>query len=220
MNRRLALLAAATAVVALAPSSHAATYKPNPAVKPKPQIVDKSGDAIAGQTNSDIVNAQFSTVGEVSTKKVGRKRVTHYTPKKLVVSLKLAAAPSSQAGWTYTGNADVAGCGSVSFAYSPNATLGEGSAFFSGCGEVTQPSIPILLDTPSALITIDPVVKASTITWELGLKAMPKEVKVGKTWSNFSATVDVNEPVFGIVGPGVFGGHVDSATGSGSWKLS
>jgi hypothetical protein len=216
MNRRILGAVAAAGLLASATAASATTYRPNPAAPVKPQLVDAAGDALAGQKNSDILAGRFSTVGEVVTKVVRGKKVTTYTPKKLVATMTLAAPPSTQKGWTYNLTADIAGCGSVNFAYSPGAAVAGGSAFFFGCGD---PSTVPGDSTPSSLITLDPEVKGNTITWDLGLKAMPREIKVGSKFSNFGAVVDVNEPVFGIVGPGVFGVHLDSGSGSGVWKL-
>ena len=196
MKLRAIALASVVAGVALAAQGHAAV---------KPQIVDPKGDALGAQAAYDIVSTTFSTIGTGSGKA--------YKATKLNVVLTLAAPPSKQAGSTYGVDATVAGCGYFNLSYTPGATLGEGSVF-TECGTPADET-----GSTATLISLSPKVKGNTITWSMSVKSLPKPIKQGAVFSDLVAHASINEPVFGIIGPGVFGANIDDAAGTKSWKL-
>lgn len=204
MKLRAIALASVIAGVALAAQGHAAVA---------PQIIDPKGDALGSQATYDVVSTTYSTVG------TGKGRT--YKPTKLIVTLELAAPASTQAGSTYSVNATVAGCGYFNLSYTPGATLGEGS-LFTECGSPEDET-----GSTSTLIPLAPKAAGNTITWNIGIKALPKPIKPGSMFSDLVAFTAFNEPVFGIIGPGILGsdlgtpvtGNFDDAAGTKSWKL-
>lgn len=217
MSRRLAAaaLVAAAAFAASVPS-HAA---------PAPQITDASGDAVGGQAALDIVTVRFSTTGLTTVTKVRGKRVTTYTPTKLVVTQTLAGAPSTTLGTRYRIEATVDGCGQFDIYYVNGASGPTGSAWFD-CPEGG-------LGESGTLLDVVPKISGSTMTWELPLKTLPREVKVGSVLSAFRAYTDLGDPLTGILGTGEGAANLlvipndptvgvavaDVATGTGVWKI-
>ena len=175
---RSLLLICTCAGIALAPMSSAAS-KPASLVVPDP-----AGDAVAGAP-FDITSLTLTTAGKTE----GRT----YTPKTFVVSLTLAAPPSTQAGATYGVDVELDGCGYANFSYTPGATLGEGS-IFTECGspEDETGSTATLYSTP-------PKVKGKVITWSISVKT--PGFKPGTAVSAINGFTTFNEPVFGILGP-------------------
>lgn len=197
MRARLTVTTALAAIIALSTVGHAA---------PAPQVKDAKGDALASQSALDIVSVQYSTTG----KRAGRK----YTPDTLVVKMTLAAAPKTSGGtYAYNTDASVTGCGYFQTLYSPGATLGDGH-FFMECGSPADET-----GSTATLIPTAAKVAGNTITWSIKLRTLPKQIKVGSTWSGFNAYTDITEPVFGLIGAGLFTGGVDEASGTKSWKL-
>ena len=175
---RSLLLICTCAGIALAPTSSAAS-KPASLVVPDP-----AGDSVAGAP-FDITSITLTTAGKTE----GRT----YTPKTFVVSLTLAAPPSTQAGATYGVDVELAGCGYANFSYTPDAALGEGS-IFTECGspEDETGSTATLYSTP-------PKVKGKVITWSISVKT--PGFKPGTAVSEINGFTTFNEPVFGIIGP-------------------
>ena len=215
MPRRLAALAAAAVLCLPAFASGA------PAA---PQITDATGDAIGMQAALDIVSVRFATTGTTTRTKVGKKVKTTYTPTKLVVTKTLAAAPSTTDLTRYRIEAFIDGCGYLDIYY----VTGD------------APAGNVWLDCPEgegleggSLFDIMPKTVGKTLVWELGLKMLPKEARVGAVMSEFRAFTDVGDPVTAIIGTGEGAGNVliipddptiglavfDVATGSGSWKI-
>ena len=208
MRIRLTLLAAALAVAASAGLADAAA--------PKPQVVDAKGDSPGGVGTADITSARWSTTGDTTVSKVRGKKVTTYTPRKLVVSVSLAAAPTSNPPFAYEAAAEVAGCGGVRFTYTPGTVFSEllgDSSLWIDCGEPDQTGSTLLL-----IPGVDTAIKGSTITWTVSIKMLPKPVRVGSRWSEFRAAADVVEPVFGLYGTN-YAKSLDEGTGAGSWVL-
>ncbi len=218
MSRRLfAAFAAATVLAAPVVAT---------AAPPAPQITDPSGDAAGGQAALDIVSVRFSTTGTTSVTKVGKKKKVTYTPSKLVITETLGAAPSTTPGVRYRVEAEVAGCGQFDLYYVNGSDAPVGSLWYD-CPEGTGPT------DGGTLIDLLPKVSGSTLTWTIGLKALPAGTRAGATMSNFRAFTDVGDPVTGILGTGdgasnvlIFGDDptsgvavADVATGSGSWKV-
>lgn len=217
MSRRLAAaVLAATAAFAVSVPSHAA---------PAPQIKDATGDAAGGQAALDIVTVRFSTSGTTTVTKVRGKRVTTYTPTKLVVTQTLAAAPSTATGTRYRIEATVDGCGQFDIYYVNGSSGPVGNVWFD-CPEGA-------LGESGTLLDVVPKISGATMTWELPLKALPREVKAGSVLSGFRAFTDLGDPVTGILGTGDGAANLlivpddptvgvavaDVATGSGSWKI-
>jgi hypothetical protein len=172
-----------------------------------PQVKDATGDAVTRQAGNDIVSATWTTTGSGSGKA--------YKPKQLVVSLTLAAPPSSTPTFTYEVEATTSTCGDVAFTYEPgtpyeSVTGLNGWADWGDC----------LLADDSSIELLTPKVKGSTITWSFSLKASP--VKAGAVLTDFRARVDPSNPVLPFPSSSQTGenGLVDSATGTGSWKVS
>ena len=202
---RFALATAGLATAGLALSSSAATP-----VGPKTlSYTDATGDSLGAVASNDITKVTFTTTG--TTTKVGKK--TTYTPKNLVVSLTLAAAPGSTPGLDYEVDGDLPGCGSTNFTYTPGAQVQGG--LFTECGsepDATTGSTSTLYDAP-------PTVNGSTITWTFSLKGLSPEFKAGAVFSGITAFTVQNDPVFGIVGPGLVGGEYDTASTDSTYKI-
>lgn len=198
---RLALAAAGVSVLGVAVQANAAVPSPTKLV-----ITDPAGDALGSQGPYDITNVSISTTGN----KVGKT----YTAKTLVVSMTVVGGFSKYPGATYEVDVDVSGCGYANFTYTPGSALGEGG-LFTECGspEDETGSTATLYSTP-------PEVKGSTVTWTFPFSALSSEFKAKKlTISEVSAFTTQNEPVFGIVGPGIVGLNVDDATTDKSYKI-
>ena len=210
MRTRLAVLAAAVAVSAFA--------APGGAAAPRPQVVDPAGDAVGGQGGMDITSAVWSTTGTTSVTKVRGRKVTTYTPTKLVVTTNLAAAPTANPPMSYEMSAEVDGCGEVRFTWTPGTVFSEligDSSLWVDCGEAD----PTTGDTLLLIPNVDMKIGAKSVTWTISLKMLPKNVRAGSRWSDFRAAVDVIDPVFGLYGTRDLGQSVDAGTGAGTWVL-
>ena len=218
MSRRLAAALVAAAVLVTPELSSAAT--------PAPQIKDAVGDAVGSQASVDIASVLFKTTGITTTRKVGKKRKTTYTPTKLVITETLAGAPSTQPGVRYRIEATIDGCGQLDIYYT-NAPDGPVGNVWLDCPESDT------LGEGGTLIDMVPKVAGSTLTWELPLKTLPKEARVGSVVSEFRAFTDIGDPVFALLGTGDGAGNLliipndptagvavaDVATGTGTWKI-
>jgi len=200
MYRRVAFLAVPLVLGALALPGHAAA--------PAPQIIDAAGDARGAQGSMDIVSGQFTTTG------TGKGKA--YKPTKFVVTLTLAAPPSSGPGLTYEIGAATSSCGDVVFTYEPGTPY---SALAGVNGWADWGDCPIRDDSPYELLT--PKVTGNTITWSFGMKQLGKGMKVGTVFSKFEARVDPSNPVvpFPSNTTGTALGLIDIGTGAGTWKL-
>jgi len=200
---RLAVTAAGLAAAGLTLSSSAATVGPKTL-----NFSDAAGDALGSSAANDITKVTFTTTG--TTTKVGK--YLKYTPKNLVVSMTLAAAPGSTPGLDYEVDAQLDGCGGTKFSYTPGAQT-EGS-LFTDCGSPESTGTGT-----STLYTTSPTVNGSTITWTFGLKELSPEFKPGATFSGLTALTVQNDPVFGIIGPGIVGGDYDDAATDSTYKI-
>lgn len=207
-SRALVLLAAA-AVGVCAPLAHAAPTT-------KPQVVDAAGDALV-PGGFDIVAGQFTTTGVKATRKVGRRTVTTYTPKNLVATLTFTEPPSTQAGTRIAFTADMTACdnGSVAFSFTPGAVLQSGDLFVTGCGDDNGAGPAEFLSDVRA------VLKGNTLTWTMPLADMGSDLPLSTRFSNFQASSDLDDPVFGLIGTDLTGGStsLDVATSDATWKL-
>lgn len=193
---RVALALVPLLGLALATQGHAAPAK-------APQIKDAKGDAVTAQGDNDIVSVIWTTTGKGSGKA--------YVPKQLVVTMTLAAPPSKVPLFTYEAEAATTTCGDVAFSMqdgSPYTSVTglNGWADWGDCEEGVE-----LLTTQ---------VKGSAITWAFSLKAVP--TKVGTVFSDFRARIDPTNPAVPLPSntTGTELGLIDSATGTGSWKVA
>lgn len=220
MPRRLATAALFAAVVVTAPVL--ATAAP---VRPVPQIVDATGDAVAGQTSMDIASVLFKTTGVTKIVRVGKKWKTTYTPTKLVVVQTLVTPPPTTIGVRFRVEAFISGCGSVDVYYTIGARGPVGYVAF----ECPRRDDPTKTGTVRELL---PRVVGQTLTWEMPFDQLPAQVKVGAKVSRFRAFSDVGDPVFGLLGTGDGAENVgpdhsagsgvavaDVAVGDGEWRL-
>ncbi|MDQ1710791.1 MAG: hypothetical protein QOE45_241 [Frankiaceae bacterium] len=196
---------------------------------PAPQIVDPSGDAVGTQSSLDIVSVKFSTTGTTTVIKKGKKKITVYTPTKLVVTETLAAAPSTQAPTRYRIQAEIDGCGSLDLIYANGADGPVGSLWLD-CPE-GDASDPL---SGGTLLDVTPKIKGNALTWEFSLKSLPKQVKVGSVISGFRAYTDAADPLTGLIGTGDGASAllnlptdptngkavVDSGSGTAVWKIA
>jgi hypothetical protein len=218
------LLVPALAAAALLAAPAFAGTAPAPAA----QIVDPSGDAVGSQTAMDIVSVRFSTTGTTTVKTVGKKKITTYTPTKLVVTETLAAAPSATQSVRYRIQANIDGCGSFDLLYVNAASGPDGSLFLSCPDGGSDPT------AGGTLITTTPKIAGNVLEWSFSLKALPAEIKVGSVVSGFTAYTDLADPVFGLVGTGDGASALlnpptgdptnakavfDAASGTGTWKI-
>lgn len=203
--RRLGLAVgfAALTILSAVPSSAGTTA---------PQVSDPSGDATGGQASTDILSATYSTTGVTTVAKVRGKTVKTYKPKVLVATLTLAAPPSKTTGMKYELNAQVDGCGSFGYSYTPGAATGD-SALFMSCPAGASAT------SGGTLIVPDTTFLGNSIVWSVPLNAMPAEVKLGSAFSSFAAATDLAEPITGVIGTDILGLDFDTATSDVVWKL-
>lgn len=172
------------------------------------QIVDPKGDA-RGDVNGtlaflDVVTGRWRVEG------TGARRA-------LVASLTLAATPNADRGFHYELQAEVEGCGTVVFEYSPgtvSATRLGAKSLYLGCGAPGEP-----LGSMSLYDEVSVDVDGTTLTWSVPLSALPEEIRPGALFSDFWAVTDVADPVFGESAGSAPKQTVDSGHGDGSWRL-
>ncbi|MDQ1688916.1 MAG: hypothetical protein QOK42_1891 [Frankiaceae bacterium] len=180
MRRSLPVLAVSAALfLGAAGSGHAATLA-------KPQVVDAAGDEVTTQASQDITSIQWSTTGITTVKKVGKKKVTTYTPKNLVATMNLAAAPDTRPGVRYVVNA-ASDCGDLNLTVVHDPTGAVVPTGYTACGGGA---------------TVDPEVTfgPTSVAWTIPLAVLP--FKVGSALSAFDGYVDASEFVIGVVGTG------------------
>lgn len=146
---------------------------------------DPAGDNRSLSKASDITSVSFSTAGAGKGKK--------YTPKSLVLTLSLAAPPTSDGTTVYAIESTLAGCGDFSVSYTPGASLLD-SFNFAGCGGAGGAT------GDGTSFDGVPEVKGSSIVWTFSLKSLPGPVKVGSTFTDINAYTDLVDPVTGFIG--------------------
>lgn len=189
-STRLSLALAGAAAVAMAPLASAGTSAPNTLVVP-----DATGDVLAAQTAYDITGVTYTTTGTTETRKVGKKKVAVYTPKDLVVTMNLAAPPSTNPTSLYQVNVETGSCGGLQLYYAPSLVL-EGSGGLVSCG-----SEPDETGSTTTFLDVVPQLKGNSIVFTMSIKGLPKEMKAGSTLSGTTAFTTIVEPVTGIFGP-------------------
>ena len=167
MRARLAALAAASAVIAFAIPSHAATV-----TKKFTLVTDETGDAAPAGAAADIVS--ITAANTFKTKTVNG--VVKYIPTGASITLNLAAAPDNNTFYvidtTASGN-----CPSVSFIYDNFATppYRQNRAICEGTA------------TSTTIEGVTGKVSGKSIVFKLPLGVFP----VGTTFSEVSATTEI-----------------------------
>lgn len=146
--------------------------------------------------------------------------MTTSTPKDLVVTLTTAGAPVVQPGTAFQIGADTP-CGTF-FLFSYFSAPDRGVAHsmqFANCGEPDP--------TGNDGVSLEPVVKTTgnAISYTVPFRTLPKQIKLGSSFSALTAYTAVADPVVGF-GPGDFSPNdagteaasFDFAKGS-SWKV-
>jgi hypothetical protein len=201
MTSRRRLLAVVPVLgIALATSSSAAPTK-------VPQVKDATGDSVGSQSGTDIVSVLYTTAGPGS----GRD----YRPKQLAVTMRTAGPVLMQAGLTYEVEATTDTCGDVTFTFEPGTPYERvagvnGWADWGTCSSAAG-------DSSVELLPVE--VSGNAISWTFGLKSTP--LKVGTVFRDFRARIDPSNPAvpFPSNATGTGFGLIDSATGSGTWKV-
>jgi hypothetical protein len=178
---RPALALAGAAAVVLASSAAAA-----PVSGKTLTFKDPAGDNVSPSAASDITGVTWTTTGT----KVGKK----FVAKNLVLTLSLAAPPTSDGTTVYAIDANRTGCGNFYVNYMPGANVLD-SFNYADCGG--DPSDPTGGGTSFDGV---PEVKGNNIVWTLPLKSLPGEVKVGSTFTALNAFTDFVDPALSIVG--------------------
>lgn len=194
---KLRLLALPAALSALALISHQAQAAP---AAPKPQVVDPAGDARSQQSAHDIVSTTFEVTktAVVTTKKVKGKTVksTTYVPKDFVVTLKLAGAPSQEPGVDYWISAGSA-CGDLTLQSYYDASAQGMVQFtnFSDCGP-DQSVAGLTVNTYD--LSPDVVFGADFISYTMPFKSLPKQIKLGSTFTAPYVYTALADPLVGF----------------------
>ncbi|MCA1824637.1 MAG: hypothetical protein ABR520_06940 [Mycobacteriales bacterium] len=208
MKLRIAALAGAVTLGALASASHAAP----PA--PKPQVTDPAGDAnaINGQGLQDIPSVSTAPASVDSMDVLSVLYETYGTVKggKVVkadgfrVTMTLSAAPQST-GAVYRATGAAPDCSVFWFQYdlSPGAAP-EGNLRHT-CG-VTDPT------DLGTTIPLDVKVDGAKIVWTVPLKVLPPPVKLGSLIEGIGVDIRVNTSV--VTAPAV-----DQAPETGVYKI-
>ncbi len=179
-----------------------------------PQLIDPAGDSLGGQTKYDIVSGTFSTTGVTTTRTARGKKERTYTPTALVVTLELAAPPGTNRGDGYQFRAEAAECGFFILRYHPGAVArAENGSLITACGGAG--GVP---PAKEAFFNVNPTVAGNTITWVMKLSTLPRDIRVGTTFTNFVAYAGLVDPVIGLYGTHRADG-LDSARSSASWTL-
>jgi hypothetical protein len=209
---RPALVALSIAGVALATTASAG----GPAAPNALTFTDPAGDAVPTDAGNDILSVTYTTTGTIGPKGPGKGRGKGnlaYTPKALVVTMKLAAAPSAVPGTLYEADATTSGCGDLLLYFTPGV---DGSGGLVDCG-----SEPDATGSTATSLDVVPEVQGSTVTWTLPFSMLPKEVGVGSSITDFVAYSTQTDPATGVVGPYLFTSELnyDNATSDASYKI-
>lgn len=209
---RPALVALSIAAVAVASSASAG----GPASPSTLTFTDPAGDHVPTNAGNDILSVTYTTSGVIGPKAKGKglgKGNLAYTPKALVVTMKLAGPPSAVLGTLYEVDAVTSGCGDLLLYFTPGV---DGSGGLVDCG-----SEPDELGSTTTSLDVEPEVQGSTVTWTLPFSMLPKEVSVGSRISEFVAYSTQTDPVTGVIGPYLFtsGLNYDNATSDATYKI-
>lgn len=140
-------------------------------------------------------------------------------PKGFTVAMTLAGPPSAVPGVNYELSMQTHNCGAFTINYTPSALL-----LAATTGSRTQVSMecgaPGTTGDPYTIIDVPPQVNGNVLTWTFTRKMFPKELQKGDTFSDLAVAVQHNEPVFGIVGPGLFVPEVNDDNAAGDATFS
>lgn len=192
---RPVLVLAAAAAVGLAGAASAA-----PAGPATVTFTDPAGDNVSPGDGQDITGVTWTTAG------TGKGKA--YVVKSLVLTLTLAAPPTTDGTTLYAVDADLAGCGDFYVNYMPGAELGDTFNYASCGGDESDPT------GGGTSFDAVPEVKGNSIVWTLPIKSLPGDVKVGSSFTGLNALTDFVDPVTGIFGSYGAGGPAleDTAT--------
>lgn len=197
---RLAIAAAGVLAVGLASGASAAPVGPKSLTFP-----DASGDST--KAAADITGVTFTTSG------TGKGKT--YVPKNLVLTMTLAAPPSSDGTTLYEIDADMAGCGDFYVSWAPGSIVLDPSFNLAGCGSEADAT-----GDESTSFDGAPEVKGNSIVWTFSLKGLPAPAKAGTVFSGLNALTDLVDPAFGTFGPGpVTGPFYDTAETDKSYTV-
>lgn len=175
-------------------------------------IKDAKGDALDVRPEMDIVSVTLES--------------KNFKPKdtpSLVVTMELAGPinKSTATAVNYNIDMEVEGCGYLQFTYAPGTVLegGPGAGAYSNVS--TSCGGPPSTTGDGTYLGQDAKVELSgnkLIMW-IGWPSLTKEIRELKTINEISATVEIAEPVFGIIGAGLFGPATatDSVETDKSW---
>lgn len=178
---RTVLVVASAAAVATAGAASAASTGPKIVA-----FSDPAGDNVSPSAGQDITGVTWTTAGTGS----GRK----YVVKSLVLTLTLAAPPTTDGTTLYGVDGNLGGCGDFYVNYMPGAQLGE-TFNYADCG-----GDPSSATGGGTSFDATPEVKGNSIVWTLPIKSLPGDVKVGSTFTGLNALTDFVDPVTGIIG--------------------
>jgi hypothetical protein len=191
-SARLSLAAAGLAALGLALPAHAG------AVPAKLVVTDAAGDAFSGPLSAltggadELTKMTWTTTGTTVKKKVGKKVVTTYTPKNLVVVLETAGDIDTTGATQYDVEGTADGCGDFYMYVAPGSLL-EGIA--GSCGD----------DEAVDFASTTYAVAGRTITFTVPLGSVTG-VKAGKKITGLNAYTGQVDPVTGELGPVLLGG--------------
>lgn len=168
---------------------------------------DPKGDNRSPSAGQDITGVTFTTTG------TGKGKA--YTPKNLVITLSLAAPPTTDGTTVYEVAATQAGCGDLYVSVVPGSPVLDPSFNYADCG-----SEPDTTGSTGTSFDAVPDIKGSAIVWTVPLKSLPAPAKAGTTFTGIHAYTDFVDPAFGIFGPGAVTGPLyDTASTDRSYPV-
>ena len=182
---RPAVALSGLALAVAATGAHAATPAPSLTYK------DPAGDSTSVTGSADILSVTYGTSGTGKGKK--------YVAKNLVVTMALAAPPTSDGTTLYEVEATLPGCGYFTMSYIPGAKLG-GVNGYAQCG-----SEPDETGSTGTLFGFATEVVGKTLIYRLPFKGLPGGLRVDDELYALNAKTDVVDPVFGLFGPSTVG---------------
>ncbi|MCA1824131.1 MAG: hypothetical protein ABR520_00750 [Mycobacteriales bacterium] len=144
----------------------------------KPQVVDPDGDAMTREAAYDVTSATFDSV---------RQAVRGRTNVRMRLTLTLGGPVSTAPGHVYAVTARYGTC--TLYVEQAYYTTGPYPFWFTYCG-----ASPNVQDTSSATGPLGvPQVAGNTVTWQVWLKGLPPQVKVGTKLTNLGAFTSLHD---------------------------
>ncbi len=168
---------------------------------------DPIGDAAGGKSGLDIVSVSYATTG--------RTERGRYVATSLVVTVKAADDIVQAPGATYSVDADIVGCGWMTFTY---------SAQTEASGRLYTTCAPNLAPGYSRVYEIDAEVQGDTLTLIARLSQL-ESIGVGQVLRGFETYTTAEDPVFAVYGSRALrdGANVDAAADAafsdGRWVI-